>query len=59
MRPKIKLLAHDVEFQLQKRTKFDQIKKQLLISQEKVYAIIKFKPPFFVLPQLKDSPSKK
>ena len=43
-----------VEFQRQERTKSNQIKKQLLNPQEKVYIIIKFKPPTFVLPTPKD-----
>ena len=54
MRPKIKLLAHNVELRGQERAKSNQIKKQLLISQEKVHIIIKFKPPTFVLPPPKD-----
>ena len=54
MRPKIKFSAHDVEFLRQERAKLYQIKKQQLISQEKVTVIIKFKLPTFVLPLPKD-----
>ena len=54
MRPKIQLSAHDVEFQWQERAKSDLMRRELLISQEKNHAIIKFKPPTFVLPPLKD-----
>ena len=50
MKLKIQLSAHDVEFQRQERAKSDQITKQLLIPQEKVPTIIKFKSPTFVFP---------
>ena len=54
MKPKIPLPVHDVEFQQQERAKSDQIKKQLLIFQEKVPSIIKFKPQTFVFSPPKD-----
>ena len=54
MRPKIQLLAQDVEFQRQERAKSDQMKRQVLIPQEKVPVIIKFKPSTFVLPPPND-----
>ena len=43
-----------MEFQQQEQVKSDQIRKQLLIPQEKVIVIVKFKPPTFVLPPSKD-----
>ena len=54
MRPKIQLSTHDVEFQRQERAKSDQMRRQLLIPQEKVPSIIKFKPPTFIFPPPKD-----
>ena len=55
MRPKIQLSAHDMEFQWQVQVELNQMRKQLLIPQEKVPDIIMFNPPTFVLPPPKDT----
>ena len=43
-----------MEFQQQERAKSDRMRRQLLISQEKVPATIKFKPPTLVFPPPKN-----
>ena len=59
MRPKVQLLAHDVEFQRQERAKSDRMRKQLLIPQGEVLGILKFKPLTFVLHPPKNTISPK
>ena len=54
MRLKIQLSAHDVEFQRLEQAKADQMRRQLLIPQEKIPSILKFKSPTFIFPPLKD-----